>query len=241
MDLDTEMPKCVRKDQKSPNIWFITNASQIKYCPKLNIVVASDASGSGFRAVILRKYDDWTYKPIVLAARSWIAAEKNYSQNEKEVLAINFAKKKFHKFLHGREFLLQTDHRPLFSIYGSKKGVPTHRANRLQRWGTIQLNYNYKVEFLPWMRLSHAAGLSRLIQKFGEPLEVTVIAAIKTENEIKYFLHNTIREFYIYIERERERAREREEERREERKRVREILTKKEREREKEWESVRER
>ena len=31
--------------------------------------------------------------------------------------------KKFHRFLHGREFFLQTDHCPIVSIYGSKKGV----------------------------------------------------------------------------------------------------------------------
>ena len=132
--------------------------------------------------MILHKYDDGTTRPIAHTSRSLIAAKKNYSQIKKEALAIIFAMKKFHKFLHGREFFLQTDHRPLLSIYGSKKGVPTHPANRLQHWGTILLNYNYKMEYLPSKKLSHADELSRLIPKFSEPLEDTVIAAIKTEN-----------------------------------------------------------
>ena len=108
--------------------------------------------------------------------------------------------KKFHKFLHGQEFLSQTDHCPLLSIYGSKTGVPTHTPNRLQRWGTILLNYDYKMEFLPSKKLSHADGLSRLILKFSKPLENPVIVAIRAKKEIKNILHNTVRELPITLE-----------------------------------------
>ena len=34
------------------------------------------------------------------------------------------------------------------TIFGSKKGLPTHTANRFQRWGTILLNYDFDMEFL---------------------------------------------------------------------------------------------
>ena len=74
--------------------------------------------------------------------------KKNYSQIEKESLAINYAIKKFHRFIHARKFTLQTDHRPLLTIFVSKKGISMHTANRLQCWGIILLNYNFKVEFL---------------------------------------------------------------------------------------------
>ena len=115
MDVDREMPKYVWKDQKIPNIWFITNA----FDPTLSIVVASDASDSGIGSVTLYKYNDGTRKPVAHASRSFKAAEKNYCQIEKEALAIIFAMKKFRKFQHGREFFLQTDHRLLLSISGS--------------------------------------------------------------------------------------------------------------------------
>ena len=53
------------------------------------------------------------------------------------------------------------------------------------------------MKFLPSKKLIHTDGLSCFILKFGEPLEDTVIAAIKTENEIKNVLHNTVRELLI--------------------------------------------
>ena len=89
----------------------------------------------------------------------------NYSQIEKEGLAIIFATKKFHKYVHSREFILQMDHHQLLAIFGSKKGIPTHTANHLQRWATMMLNYSFKMKFLPSKEIAHADELSRLIPK----------------------------------------------------------------------------
>ena len=85
----------------------------------------------------------------------------NYSQIEKEGLAIIFVIQKFHKYVHGREFILQTNHRPLLAIFSSKKAIPTHTANSLQRLATMLLNHTFKMEFLPSKEISHADGLSR--------------------------------------------------------------------------------
>ena len=107
--------------------------------------------------------------------------------------------KKFHKFIHGRRLLLQTDHRPLISILGSKKRIPAHTANRLQRWDTILLNYDFQMEYVPSKKFGHADGLSMLIPKYSEPLENTVITAVKTENKIKVLV-NIVRELPVTTE-----------------------------------------
>ena len=166
----------------------------------LELIVACDASSYGVGACILHKMPDGANKPIAYASRTLLPAERNYSQIEKEALGIIFAVTKFHRYLHGRHFLLQTDHKPLLTIFGSKKGLPTHTANRLQRWGAILLNYDFKMEFLPSQKLGHADGLSRLIPKMREPLEDTVIASLRTESIMSTVLCNTVRELPVTLE-----------------------------------------
>ena len=59
-----------------------------------------------------------TERPVGFASRTLNAAEKNYSQLDKEGAAVMFALKKFHKHLYGRSFEIITDHKPLVSLFG---------------------------------------------------------------------------------------------------------------------------
>lgn len=101
------------------------------YNPHLEIIISSDASNKGIGACIQHRMTDNTIRPIAYASRSYQPAERNYSQIEKEALSIIFAVKKFHKFIFGRKFTLQTDHKPLLSIFGSKKGIPVYTVSQL--------------------------------------------------------------------------------------------------------------
>ena len=139
-------------------------------------------------------------RPIAYTSRTLLPAERNYSQTEKEALGIIFAVTKFHRYLHGRHFVLQMGHKPLLTIFSSKKGLLTHMANRLQRWGAILLNYDFKMDFLSSQKLGHTDGLSRLIPKMREPLEDTVIASLHTESIMSTVLCNTVRELPVALE-----------------------------------------
>ena len=54
------------------------------------------------------------------------------------------------------------DHKPLITIFGSKKGLRVYTAYRLLSWGTNLLKYNFKIEFITSKNICHAGSLSRL-------------------------------------------------------------------------------
>ena len=69
--------------------------------------------------------------------------------------------------IFGRRFVLQTDHRPLLHIFGSKKGIPTVTANRLQRFALTILAYDFSIEYVRTDDFGNADLLSRLINTRG--------------------------------------------------------------------------
>ena len=89
--------------------------------PELDIIVGSDASQYGISAYLLHKMPDGSKQLIAFVSRILLLAEKHYSQIEKKGLSIIYAVSIFHRYLYGRHFTLQTDHKPLITIFGSKR------------------------------------------------------------------------------------------------------------------------
>lgn len=109
-----------------------------------------DAGPAGLGCVLAQLQPDKTERAIAYASRSLSVSERNYAQIKKEAAAIIFGIKKFHHYLYGRTepFILRTDHKPLISIFGRKKGVPELAANRLQRYALFLSAYNFKIEYI---------------------------------------------------------------------------------------------
>ncbi|XP_059222312.1 uncharacterized protein K02A2.6-like [Stomoxys calcitrans] len=162
------------------------------YDPRLPIKVAADASNVGIGAYICHVFPDGGEKAVYHVSRSLTPAERNYSQIEKEGLALVFAVSKFHKMLYGRRFKLGTDHKPLLAIFGSKKGIATHTASRLQRWALTLMSYDFELSYTPTQKFGCADILSRLINKNEKPEEDVVIACAQMEAEIKYIVQDNI-------------------------------------------------
>jgi hypothetical protein len=131
------------------------------YDPAKQLVMAVDASPVGLGAVISHM-DGEEEKPIAFASRSLTAAEKNYSQIEREGLAIMFGLEKFHQYQYGRTFILITDNKPLTQILGPKKGIPTQAASRLQRWAIKLSAYQYQICYRSSKDNQNVDTLSRL-------------------------------------------------------------------------------
>ncbi|PIO53684.1 hypothetical protein TELCIR_24973, partial [Teladorsagia circumcincta] len=151
------------------------------YDPNLLIIVAADASNCGIGATLSHRYPNGSEKIVYHASRCLTPAQKNYSQIEKEALALIFAVQKFHRFVHGRHFTLKTDHKPLVAIFGNKKGIPVYSANRLQRWATMLLNHDFAIEYVNTKDFGQVDALSRLIASQSSTPEDYVIANVDVD------------------------------------------------------------
>ena len=185
---DCESSFCRLKSMLSSNM-LLTH-----YNPQLPIIIAADASQHGVGAVALHVFPDGSEKAVMHASRTLTSAETRYSQIEKEALALVFAVRRFHKLIYGRRFTLLTDHKPLLSIFGSKKGIPAHSANRLQRWAIVLLGYDFDIQYRRTESFGQADALSRLIGNHVPAEEDTIIAALSEEDDISTLqLTNAIR------------------------------------------------
>ncbi|UYV82062.1 K02A2.6-like, partial [Cordylochernes scorpioides] len=132
----------------------------VPYDTTLPLCLATDASQIGVGAV-LSHIIEGQERPIMFASRTLSEAEQNYSQIEKEALAIIYGVTKFHQFIYGRKFILITDHKPLVTILGSRSGIPTFSTSRLQRWALILSAYTYDIKFRRTQDHGNADLLSR--------------------------------------------------------------------------------
>ena len=78
----------------------------------------------GLGAILTQRQQDGTCRPIAYASRTLSTAERNYSQLEKEALAVRWGCKKFNFYLAGATFDVITDHRPLLGIFRPQATAP---------------------------------------------------------------------------------------------------------------------
>ena len=130
--------------------------------PNRPIVVSCDASPYGLGAVLAQASADNSEKPVCYISRTLSVAEKNYSQIEKEGLALVWAVKKLHQYLYGQSFTLRTDHKPLLGLFAENKPIPPLSAARVQRWALFLAAYNYTLIYREGRLNGNADCLSRL-------------------------------------------------------------------------------
>ena len=152
----------------------------VHYDTKKSLILACDASQYGIGAVLSHVMPDQQERPVAYASRTitptqqerpvayasrtLTPAEKNYSQLEREALAIIFAVKKFHiiNYIYGRHFTIESDHRPLSFLFHEKKGIPQMASSRIQRWALTLSAYRYSIRYKAGKLLGNADAFSRL-------------------------------------------------------------------------------
>ncbi len=86
----------------------------VHYDPGKELILACDSSSYRIGAVLSYSSENgMQHRPIAFASRTLAPAERNYSQLEKEGLALVYGVKQFNQFLYGRLFTIISDHKPL--------------------------------------------------------------------------------------------------------------------------------
>ena len=124
------------------------------YDPKKTTVLQTDVSINGHGVCLLQ--DE---KPVYFASKALTEAQHGYVAIELESLAVAWVMEKFHHFLYGNHFILETDQKPLETILSRSlnQAMP-----RLQRILIRTFPYNFSVCYLPGLKNQLADCLSRV-------------------------------------------------------------------------------
>ena len=123
--------------------------------PRSATTLQTNASKKGLGAVILQDS-----KPVMFASRALTGSERNYQNLDRECLVTIWRMGKFHYFLYGKEFTLETDQKPLVSIY--RKHM-VELSLRIQ--GLVVRSFPYQpfdIEYRKGMEITLADALSRV-------------------------------------------------------------------------------
>ena len=134
----------------------------IHFDPIQEIRLACDASAYGIGAVLSHRMPDGSEKPVGFVSRTLSDTERKYSQIEKEALACVFGVKRFHTYLFGHHFTLQTDHKPLKTLFNETKEIPTQASGRIRRWALTLSAYEYTIACRTTGQHANADAMSRL-------------------------------------------------------------------------------
>ena len=133
------------------------------YQPSLPLVLTTDASPDGVAAVLSHPEGvSGPDRPIAFASRRLSPAERNYSQLDREALAVMFGVAKFHQYVYGRCFTIKTDHKPLLGLLSLGKALPQVVSARMLRWKLTLTGYEFVLKYIPGRDIANADGLSRL-------------------------------------------------------------------------------
>ncbi len=159
---------------------MFVNAPVLRYYSVTDeVTVEADSSDYGLGAVLLQEG-----QPVAYASRALSKTERNYSQMEKECLAITFACNRFDQYLHGRDYVtVLTDHQNLEVIF--KKPILA-APKRLQRMRLRLQKYHIDVKYQKGKNMHISDALSRATTANANPKATADYEIFAIEEELRF-------------------------------------------------------
>ena len=123
------------------------------------VTLKCDACDTGMGAVLEQEQPNGVMAPVLYWSSKFRQYESNYAIGEKEALACVAAVTKLRKYLIGRHFTLQTDHRALQTLLSQTKIKRT--LARIERWREKLSCFDYSIEYIKGEDNNIADMLSR--------------------------------------------------------------------------------
>ena len=116
-------------------------------------MIQNDASSRGLGAVLIQHG-----KPIAFASKSLSDCEQRYANTECEMLAVVFGCERFHMYVYGKSFILESDHKPLEMINLTNLAAA---PQRLQHMFLRVQPYDFVLRYKPGKQMMLADVMSR--------------------------------------------------------------------------------
>jgi len=171
------MPQCVRDVRKFLGLAnyyrrFVKNFAKVALpmnqltrkevlaTPELDKEFRVEADASNFETgeVLLVKYDDDLWRPVVFISKALNKMERNYEIHDKEILGVIRYLEAWRHFLEGArmKFEIWTDHKNL-EYFMSSQNLNCRQA----RWALYLSRFSFTLKHVPGSKMGKADGLSR--------------------------------------------------------------------------------
>lgn len=141
-----------------------------------------DSSEFCIGAILGQKDELGRERPVEFYSRTLLPREINYSQTEKEALAIIESEEHFHPYIYGAKHFIRTDHQALQWLLTQKEP-----KGRIARWVARLQNYDFELTHRPGKLHSNADAMTRppIAQPPTTTAAISSKFALKMENLAK--------------------------------------------------------
>nr|ABL86696.1 putative pol protein [Adineta vaga]ABL86699.1 putative pol protein [Adineta vaga] len=117
--------------------------------------IQTDASKIGIGAVLMQTHSNGDL-PVAYLSKKFTTTQMNWPATEQECYAIIHAIEKWHKYLDGREFIIETDHKPLLPF-----NLKQQLNSKCERWRLKLQQYKFTIRYIKGKHNTVADYLSR--------------------------------------------------------------------------------